>query len=87
MAKVYEPVGFLVGTLGGLAAGQLFKRAWRSAGRRSYFPEPTAERARWPEVVAAAALQGAVFSAVRAVINRGGAAGLRRATGNWPGHR
>jgi hypothetical protein len=35
-------------------------------------------------VLAAAALQGAIFAVVRAAVDRGGATGVRRLTGHWP---
>jgi hypothetical protein len=36
-------------------------------------------------VLLAAALEGAVFAAVKAAFERGGAKGFRRLTGVWPG--
>jgi hypothetical protein len=33
----------------------------------------------------AAAVQGAIFGAVKALVDRGGATGWRRLTGTWPG--
>jgi hypothetical protein len=38
----------------------------------------------WGEILTAAALQGAVFAAVRAAVDRGSAQGVRRLTGHWP---
>jgi hypothetical protein len=35
--------------------------------------------------VLAAALEGAVYGAVKAFVDRGGAAGFEKATGQWPG--
>jgi hypothetical protein len=37
------------------------------------------------EVVIAAAIQGAIFAATKAAIDRAGARVWTRATGNWPG--
>jgi Protein of unknown function (DUF4235) len=37
------------------------------------------------EVVLAAAIQGAIFAATKAAIDRAGARGFTRLTGNWPG--
>lgn len=48
-------------------------------------PAPTDENRRWREVVLAAAIQGAIFTATRAVVDRGGAKAVKRATGTWPG--
>jgi hypothetical protein len=38
----------------------------------------------WREVLIAAGVQGAVFGLVKAAVDRGGAAGLRKITGTWP---
>jgi hypothetical protein len=35
-------------------------------------------------VLVASALQGMIFALVRAAVDRGGAAGVRRITGTWP---
>jgi hypothetical protein len=40
----------------------------------------------WSEILAAAAVEGAVFGAVKAAIDRAGATGFERATGTWPGN-
>ena len=37
------------------------------------------------EVLIAAAVQGAIFALVKAVIDRGGARAFERWTGEWPG--
>ena len=37
------------------------------------------------EILAAAALQGAIFAIVKALVDRSGAEGFRRLTGVWPG--
>jgi hypothetical protein len=37
------------------------------------------------EVVLAAALQGAIFAATKAAIDRAGARGFTKLTGSWPG--
>ncbi|MEV7414723.1 DUF4235 domain-containing protein [Streptomyces sp. NPDC089919] len=81
---VYRPVGLGLGALSGLAAGMLFKQAWRLAGRQDDAPDALDEGRAWTEVLAAAALQGAVFAVVKAAVDRAGATGVRRLTGTWP---
>ena len=86
MAKLlYKPVGVLFSVLGGILAGALFKRIWRAVAHESDAPDATDEGKGWLEVVSAAAAQGAVFGAVKAVIDRAGAVGFARLTGAWPG--
>ncbi|MFB7908339.1 DUF4235 domain-containing protein [Kitasatospora sp. NPDC056076] len=82
---LYKPFGLLVGALGGVAAGAVFKRLWALLGHQDNAPTATDPDRSWTEVLTAAALQGAVFALVKAVVDRSGAAGTRRLTGTWPG--
>jgi len=82
---VYKPVSILVSVLGGILAGVIFKRVWRLAAGEEEAPTATDIRRGWPEVLVAAALQGAIFALVRAALDRGVAEGTRKLTGTWPG--
>jgi predicted metal-dependent enzyme (double-stranded beta helix superfamily) len=82
---LYKPLGVLVGVTGGLLAGAAFKQVWRRVGREDEAPTATDHRRGWSEVLAAAALQGAIFGVVKAAIDRAGAVGYSRLTGVWPG--
>ena len=86
MAKtLYAPFGILSGLLGGLLARTIFNQVWKRVAREPDPPTPRQSEYGWREILAAAALQGAIFSLVKAVINRGGARGFERLTGVWPG--
>ncbi len=80
----YRPVGLLLGLGAGAVAGFVFKEVWKLAAGDDDAPNATDEDRGWGEVLAAAALQGAIFSLVRAAVDRGGAVGVRRVTGQWP---
>jgi Protein of unknown function (DUF4235) len=82
---LYKPLGMAISVLGDLVASVVFKRLWQLVSHQDKAPTPTQEGRRWHEVLAAAALRGAVFGLVTAVLDRGGAAGFKRATGAWPG--
>jgi hypothetical protein len=85
---LYKPVGIGLGVLAGTVAGTIFRRVWRALSHEDSAPHATDEMSSWGEVLSAAALQGAIFALVRAAFDRGGAAGFRRVTGEWPtGHR
>lgn len=86
MRLIYKPFGLLVGMLGGLVARRLFTALWGAIDDEEP-PEATTERASWPRVVGAAAIQGATFGATRAAIDRAGAKGFARVFGVWPGER
>ncbi|GGQ24993.1 membrane protein [Streptomyces roseolilacinus] len=82
---LYRPVGLILGLAGGAAASALFTQAWKAVGRGSDAPDALDEDRSWREILIAAAIQGAIFSVVRAAVDRGGAIGVRRLTGTWPG--
>jgi len=68
---VVTPVGLLGGVLAGAVAGMLFKQAWRLASGEPDAPHATDQSRGWAEILAAAALQGAIFALVKAAIDRG----------------
>jgi hypothetical protein len=80
----YKPVGILMGIAAGALAGAVFKQVWRVASGDDDAPNATDEDRGWVEILAAAALQGAIFAVVKAAVDRGGATGVRRVTGEWP---
>ena len=80
----YRPVGLLLGIGAGALAGFVFKEIWKYASGDDDAPNATDEDRGWGEIVAAAALQGAIFATVKAIVDRGGAAGVRKITGEWP---
>lgn len=80
----YKPVGLLLGIGAGAIAGLVFKEIWKVASGDDDAPNATDEDRGWVEIIAAAALQGAIFSVVKALVDRGGATGVRKLTGTWP---
>jgi hypothetical protein len=87
-AKIlYRPWGLVASLVGGLIAGQIFQRLWTVMDPDSSEdpPKPLESEYRLPKILVAALVQGAIFSVVRAVINRAGARLFERWTGEWPG--
>ena len=80
----YKPVGLALGLGAGAIAGFVFKELWKVASGDDDAPNATDEDRGWGEILAAAALQGAIFALVKAAIDRSGAVGVRRLTGQWP---
>lgn len=80
----YKPVGLLLGIGAGAIAGLVFKEVWKVASGDDDAPNATDEDRGWVEIIAAAALQGAIFAVVKALVDRGGATGVRKLTGTWP---
>ena len=82
---LYKPVSVLVTVLGGVVAGAIFKRVWKLAAGEEEAPKATDIRRGYREVLLAAALQGAIFALVKAILERSAAEGTRKLTAFWPG--
>jgi hypothetical protein len=81
----YKPVGLVLGAAAGMVSGLVFKQVWKRVGHDTDAPHATDEDRGWSEILAAAAIQGAIFAVVKAAVDRAGATGVRKATGQWPG--
>jgi hypothetical protein len=84
MKLLYKPFGQLIGVIGGLLAGALFKRLWRGLRHEDEAPTATTANRSWTEVLVAAALEGAVYALVKAALERFGATTYAGITGVWP---
>jgi Protein of unknown function (DUF4235) len=82
---LYKPLSVGFSVAGGVLAGVIFKQAWKLVAGEEDAPTATQSEYGWGEVLAAAALNGAIFGLVKAAIDRGGAEGVRKLTGRWPG--
>ncbi|WP_410534973.1 DUF4235 domain-containing protein [Streptomyces sp. KL2] len=82
---LYRPVGIALGAVSGAVASAAFRQAWKIVSDRDDAPDPGDEDRRLGEILLAAAIQGVIFSVVRAAVDRGGAVAVRKMTGTWPG--
>ena len=82
---IYRPLGMAVSVLGGVLAGKAFGQIWKLISGEKEAPSPTQQDRTWSEVLLAATVQGAIFGLVKAAIDRGGATGYDKLTGEWPG--
>ena len=81
----YRPVGLLAGLGAGAVSGIIFKQIWKRIADEDDAPDALQSEYSLARVVVAATLQGAIFAAVKALIDRLGAQGFQRLTGEWPG--
>jgi hypothetical protein len=84
MKLLFIPVSVASGLFAGFVAKKLFEQVW---GVVDHEEPPKAEHRRvsFGKVVAAAALEGAIFSGTRAAIDHRSRMAFASATGIWPG--
>ena len=63
---LYKPLAMVVSALGGIAASVAFQQIWKRVAGEDDVPSATDRHHSWREVIIAAAVQGAIFGAVKA---------------------
>lgn len=87
-AKIlYRPIGLVSGVVSGALAGVVFKQLWKVASPSHSKDTPKALESEFPlrEILLAAAVQGAIYATVKALVDRGGARAFEKTFGEWPG--
>jgi Protein of unknown function (DUF4235) len=85
MARVlFAPLSIAAGLIAGLLGRKLFEGAW---GLIDDEEPPDAEHREiaWPKLIAALAVEGAIFRLVKGLVDHGARSAFQRATGTWPG--
>ncbi|MFB4299676.1 DUF4235 domain-containing protein [Actinomadura sp. NTSP31] len=81
----YKLLSLAFGMLGGQLAGVLFEQLWKRVAGQDDAPDADDRNYSWRQVLVAAAIEGALFGLVKAAVQRAGAHGVHKATGQWPG--
>ena len=81
----YRPVGLIAGLVAAAISGAIFKQVWKLVAKEDDAPTALQSEYKMREVVIAAAIQGAIFAATKAAVDRAGARGFTKLTGAWPG--
>jgi Protein of unknown function (DUF4235) len=85
MARIlFAPLSITAGLIAGLLGRKLFEGAW---GLIDDEEPPDAEHREivWPKLIAALAIEGAIFRLVKGLVDHGARSTFQRATGTWPG--
>jgi hypothetical protein len=85
MSKLlFIPVRVLGVRVAGLVGKRLFAALWSLTDRQEV-PDPKQRDVPWRTVIAVLLLQGAIFNAVRGIVDRALRQGFSKVTGSWPG--
>jgi hypothetical protein len=84
MKLLFAPFSIIAGLLAGFAGKKLFEQVWGLIDDEKP-PESEHRDASWGKVVAAAAVEGAIFRATKMAVDRGARVAFANATGTWPG--
>jgi hypothetical protein len=84
MKFLFTPIGIAGGLLAGFVGKKLFERIWGLVDDEEP-PNPKHREISVPKMVAATALEGAVFSAVRGLADHGARRSFEHVAGSWPG--
>jgi len=84
MKILFAPISIGAGLLAGLVAQKLFERLWAVIDDEEP-PEPDNREVAVVKLLAALAIEGAVFRLVKGFTDRGARKGFAALTGFWPG--
>jgi hypothetical protein len=84
MKVLFAPIGIGAGLLAGFVAQKAFDRIWAAIDDEDP-PEPDRRGTPVAKLVAALAIEGAVFRIVKGLTDRGVRSGFATLTGRWPG--
>ena len=84
MKLLFLPVSIVGGLIAGLAAKKVFDQVWGVIDEEEP-PEPKHREIDHRKLVAALAIQGAIFRLARGFMDHGTRRAFARLTGTWPG--
>jgi hypothetical protein len=84
MKFLFMPVSIAGGLVAGLVAKKLFEQVWGLVDDEEP-PEAKHREIDYRKLVAALAIEGAIFRVTRGFLDHGARRGFQRLTGSWPG--
>jgi hypothetical protein len=84
MKLIYKPFGIVLGLLAGFLGKKIFEQIWGVIDDQEP-PEPKHRDISYGKLIAAMALEGAIFRIIRALFDHEARRVFARATGEWPG--
>jgi hypothetical protein len=84
MKFLFMPFSILAGLIAGFLSKKIFDSLWSLFDDQDA-PEPHHREISWVKLIVALAIEGAVFRAVRGLVDHSARRSFQRVTGSWPG--
>ena len=84
MKLLFTPFSVILGLVAGMIGKKIFEQVWGLIDDEEP-PEAEHRDTSWGKLVAAAAVEGAIFRATKEAVDRGARVAFANATGTWPG--
>lgn len=84
MKLVFTPISIVLGLIAGMIGTKIFEKAWSLVDDEEP-PSPEHREFSWPKLIAALAVEGAIFRLVKGLVDHGARSSFAKATGSWPG--
>ena len=84
MKFLFMPISIGAGLIAGLVGRKLFERLWGLIADEEP-PQPEHRQISWPKLIAALAVEGAIFRLAKGLTDHGARTTFAKATGSWPG--
>jgi len=84
MKFLFLPISLTAGLVAGLVGKKIFDQLWGLIDDEEP-PQPEHREFQWPKLLAALAIEGAIFRLVKGLTDHGARRSFARATGSWPG--
>jgi hypothetical protein len=81
---MFAPLSLAAGLVAGFVARKLFDQVWGLIDEEEP-PDGSIRDVEWPKLIAAAAIEGAIFRAAKVATDRGSRLAFATVTGSWPG--
>jgi hypothetical protein len=84
MKVIFTPISLILGLIAGLVGQKIFEKVWGLVDKEEP-PSPEHKEFSWPKLIAALAVEGAIFRLVKGLTDHGARRTFAKATGTWPG--
>lgn len=84
MRFLFAPIGIATGLVAGILGKKAFEKLWGMVDDQEP-PHPEHRELQWPKLLAALAIEGAIFRLAKGLTDHGVRSSFARLTGSWPG--